>query len=94
MHQWCERALRSLSVELMLLLPAVSYAAKTAEAAAAAGTLAAGLTPMIGAAMTLFQKKRLSARAAMLLEALDGLASTSASAWQSTKTAAAAAAAA
>lgn len=35
---------------------------------------------MIGAAMTLFQKKRLSARAAMLLEAAAGLASTSASA--------------
>jgi hypothetical protein len=69
-------------VELMLLLPVVSYAAQTAETAAAAGTLAAGLAPMIGAAMTLFQKKRLSARAAMLLEALEGLASTSASACQ------------
>jgi hypothetical protein len=35
---------------------------------------------MIGAAMTLFQKNRLSARAAMLLEAAEGLARTSASA--------------
>jgi hypothetical protein len=35
---------------------------------------------MIGTAMTLFQKNRLSARAAMLFEAADGLASTSASA--------------
>jgi hypothetical protein len=77
-------------VELMLLLLAVSWAEHTTLRCTAGANccnwpLAAGCAPMRGAAMTLFQKKRLSARAAMLLDAVDGLASTSASAWHSHK---------